>query len=292
MMTLTRFAVPTFFLTAGFLYFSPTPIPTAVVFRRLRRILIPYVVASVIAITGRRLFVGPFPIRQAAYELLTGSAVTVYYFVPVLSAAVLLLPFLSRRPRAAVPLLAVFFAGGLVSEVFFPGAHVSPEVDPFYWEFRSPLRWWGFFIFGWVLAGHYPLVRRLSPRSARTIGIAALTILVALFVYYATALPPRYTPAGGVVHYAVIYCTLTSVFFFGLGAPEHASVRWLSDATYPLYLYHPFFISWWQDLAASAFPDLRLVPDPLAFLVGMLGSIGVVVVGRRLLGERARVVLG
>lgn len=292
MMTLTRFAVPTFFLTAGFLYFSPSPISRAVVARRLRRIVIPYAIASAIAITGRWLLVGPIPPRQAVYELLTGSAVGVYYFVPVLAAAVLLLPLLSRRPRSAVPLLAVFFVGGLLSEVFFPGVHVSPERDPFFWEFRSPFRWWGYFLAGWVLARYYPQVRGVSRPLARTIGIGALLLLVALFAYYAAALPPRYTPVGGVVHYAAIYCTISSVFFLALGTPARPGVRWLSDATYPLYLYHPFFISWWQDVLARYFPHVSLVPDPIAFLVGILGSMGVVVAGRRLLGRHARQLLG
>jgi len=292
MMMLTRFAVPAFFFTSGFLYFSSTPIPAAVVARRLHRVLVPYLIASALALSGRWLLVGAFPARQAAYELLTGSAVSVYYFVPLLAGALFLLPLLSRVPSVAVPALALFLLGGLLSEVYLPGMYLSPANDPFFWEFRSPLRWWGYFLAGWVVARSLPRIRRRSPRTLRTIGAAALTALGGLFVVYSTTHPPEFTRVGGVIIYAAIYATILGVFFCALPSPERAGVRWLSDATYPIYLYHPFFISGWQAAIGRRFPEAWLLTDGIGFLIGLGGSVAVVLGGRRLLGRRARSVLG
>lgn len=293
LMFLTRFAVPTFFFTSGFLYFAATPISANVIWRRLRRLAVPYLVASAVALAGRWLLVGWFPLSQTLYELLTGSAVSVYYFVPVLAGAILLLPLLSRFPAVVAPGLAVLFVGGLVSEVELPGVYVSPANDPFFWELRSPLRWWGYFLAGWVTARHLPRIGALSHRAVHAYGRGALLILAGLFACYAVTQPLHFTRLGGAMQYAAIYATIGGIFFSALGRAQHPLVRWLSQASYPTYLYHPFFISGWQTALGNRFSEAWPITDTAGFIAGMVGSVAVIVASRRLLRERrARLLIG
>jgi fucose 4-O-acetylase-like acetyltransferase len=46
----TRFGVPAFLATSGFLYYSREPIPFGVVRRRLRRVVVPYCFVSLAAV--------------------------------------------------------------------------------------------------------------------------------------------------------------------------------------------------------------------------------------------------
>ena len=69
-------------------------------------------------------------------------------------------------------------------------------------------------------------------------------------------------------------------------------VRFLSDSTYTIYLFHLFFV----------YPVQRLVPaapgvfDPVAigaaWAAGLLGPLVLAALGRALLGGRSRVLLG
>jgi peptidoglycan/LPS O-acetylase OafA/YrhL len=66
-------------------------------------------------------------------------------------------------------------------------------------------------------------------------------------------------------------------------------VRFLSDASYTIYLYHTLFIT----LLSPLLPPL---PTPLRAVIltsaGLFGGITVVYMARRALGDRARLLFG
>ena len=95
----TRFHVPAFLLVSGFLYARTAPVPAAEVGRRLSRILLPYALASGVAIaaglavTATAWMRWPTAVRgvgDLTWQLATASALGIYYYVLL---AVACLPF-------------------------------------------------------------------------------------------------------------------------------------------------------------------------------------------------------
>ena len=69
-------------------------------------------------------------------------------------------------------------------------------------------------------------------------------------------------------------------------------LRWLRDASYPVYLFHLFFLT----VAAQEIRMASRVFEPeklfALWLGGMVGPIVIVSMGRKLLGPRSRILLG
>jgi peptidoglycan/LPS O-acetylase OafA/YrhL len=279
---LTRFAVPAFFFASGFLYTHGRPL-TAREFaaRRLVRILVPYLVASLLAIGFRRwVLFEPVSARQALFDLATGGAWGIYYFIPLLLGAAVVAQGVFRFRPLAWPLFVIFWVLGLLSEAW---------MIPFgglYWQFRSPLRWWGYFFAGWVVAPFTPALQQLPPARRRLMGVAALIVAATASVYAIFALPPSFSRELAALQYVTIYGIVVGLFLLTLNVGDVPFIRWLSEATYPIYLYHFFAVTLVHHWVA---PPLR---NPAAFVLGGVVSIAVVSTGRSVLGRRARLLIG
>jgi peptidoglycan/LPS O-acetylase OafA/YrhL len=278
---LVSWAVPAFFFASGYLRHTTHPVDAATLGRWLTRLLVPYVIATLVALAYRRLVLHHNPeVLGIPFNLLTGSAWPVYYFVPMLAGAWVLAAFLSRMPRAALPLFL------LVAPVVPCGLDPLPRHFGLFWLFRSPFMWWGYFLLGWLAGGHEARLRRMPVPMRRRIGLGAATVFVAITAV--CFLPGSWR---GLVWLPVVvanYALLTSVFLLAHDVPAHPLARWLSDASYPIYLYHFFFTS----AVRTDLLQLGAVAEPAAFVAGVVGSLGVVVLGRRVLGRSARLVLG
>jgi peptidoglycan/LPS O-acetylase OafA/YrhL len=279
---LTRFAVPAFFLASGFLYARGRSLSwREFAARRLVRLLVPYLVASLLAL-GFRHFVLFEQITgwQATFELATGAAWGVYYFVPLLFGAAIVGQGVFRFWSLAWPLFALFWVLGLLCEmsiISFGG---------FFWQIRSPFRWWGYFFAGWVVAAHFAALEQLTAVQRRRLGSAALAVAVTVFLYFVLALPSSWSPQAAALGYVGIYAIVSGLFMLTLGSSDVPAVRWLSEATYPIYLYHYFIIAVAHRWLAA---PLR---DPAAFVLGFAGSVGLVYLGRKVLGRHARLLIG
>lgn len=278
----TRYAVPAFFVASGFLYAYGRPLSwRQFAARRLTRLLVPYAIASLLAM-GFRHFAfserlnGP----QALFELATGGAWGIYYFVPLLLGAAVVGNGVFRFRSLAWPLFALFWVLGLLSEMW---------LIPFgglYWQLRSPFRWWGYFFAGWVVAQHFGVLQRVATARRRRIGVAAFAVAGTVFVYYVLALPPSWSRQMAVLQYVGIYGILAGLFMLTLRSSDVSVVRWLSEATYPMYLYHYFIIA-----AVHHWPAAPL-RDAAAFVLACAGSVALVHVGRKALGRHARLLMG
>ncbi|MFN8626320.1 MAG: acyltransferase [Candidatus Binatia bacterium] len=279
---LTRFAVPAFFFASGFLQANGRPLsPHGFVTRRLGRLLVPYVGASLLALGFRHLvFSEQIGRQQAAVELGVGAAWGVYYFIPLLLGATIVAQGIFRFRSLAWPVFALFWGLGLLSEMA-----IVPLGD-FFWRIRSPLLWWGYFFAGWAVAPHVSALERLSAPRRRRIGVAALAAAATVFLYFVLALPASWTPQAALLGYVTIYSIVGGLFMLALGSAAMPVVRWLSEATYPIYLYHYFIIAVAHRWLA---PPLR---NPAAFVLGVAGSIGLVYTARKVLGRHARLLIG
>ena len=94
-----------------------------------------------------------------------------------------------------------------------------------------------------------------------------------------------------------IYLTIALIFFASVGRERTpSSIRWLSDASYSIYLSHIFFVNALLNLRAGTLSTnalARLARFGLDWTGAMAGSVGILVLSRRILGpHRTRTWLG
>ena len=136
MQVVTRFAVPALLLCSGFLYATTSPVPTATLAQRLRRVLVPYLVASAAAQIWWAAHGSAQDAPTVARELLLGSSFGPYYYVFVHFFLVLCVPLFAILPRALFALLTAVL---LLSQGYLESG-MAPVV-PFFWHLRNPLLW-------------------------------------------------------------------------------------------------------------------------------------------------------
>jgi surface polysaccharide O-acyltransferase-like enzyme len=279
----TRFGVPGFLLASGFLYAgAPGGLDTA--WRRLRRILVPYAIASLLAQLWHAAHGEASPTGSLWKDLLFASSFGPYYYVFVIVWLVALTPAFAQLPRAALPAVtgALLVAQGAVD-----AAGAWPQ--DFYWHLRNPLLWWGYFFVGWWLRlEHARIEAWLAPRRA---GIAAaLAAAVAALTWAGSEASGVARLVARTAAWLDVYAILA---FVGVAAGLATAPRWLrplSDATYAVYLFHLFFLYAAQEALGASARGAGSVLVP--FAVGLAGSLALVAIGRRVLGARARDWLG
>jgi surface polysaccharide O-acyltransferase-like enzyme len=283
---LTRFGVPGFLLASGWLY-AGARADVATTLRRLRRILLPYLVASLLAQLWRVWHGQPSEGGGVLQDLLFASSFGPYYYVLVIAGLVALTPFLASLPNSLVYALTGFF----VANQWWVDAAGRDPLD-FYWHVRSPLMWWGYFLVGWAARLNAPALAALTaPRRGALCAAAGAAVAVLMLATAAESalgwLGAR--TAGWLGVYAILALIAIAASYW---ESPPAWLRSLSDATYTIYLYHLFFV-----LALQAWlPAPPLRADALAigvpWLGGLAGGLAVALLGRRLLGARARDWLG
>jgi surface polysaccharide O-acyltransferase-like enzyme len=276
---LTRFGVPGFLMASGWLY-AGARADGATTLRRLRRVLLPYLVASLLAQAWRAWMGMPSEGGGLLPDLLFASSFGPYYYVLVIAGLVAVTPVFALLPRAALYALTALL---VASQWWVDAANQDPL--PFFWHLRSPLMWWGYFLVGWVLRANAAAVAAfVAPRRAALCAAAAAAVV---------ALTWAGASGSRTASWLDVYAILTLIALAaGWLRDSPGWLRALSDATYTIYLYHLFFVLTLQPL----FPPPPLRAGALAILVpwlgGLAGGLAVAKLGRRLLGARARDWLG
>jgi surface polysaccharide O-acyltransferase-like enzyme len=281
----TRFAVPGFLLCSGFLYATTSPVSARVTLQRVRRVVLPYLVASF----GAQLWwaaTGPaHDLRTAASEIALASSFGPYYYVFVHFWLVLVTPLFAVAPRRV---LAGLTAGLVASQAFFEAR--MELVIPFFWHIRNPLLWWAYFLVGWLLRLHYAAVRSFVVEHRAKLAVAlALAWLAATWVGGGQ-------PQTSFVRSAIwldIYVTLGLIFVAACGRERVPGwMRSLSDATFAIYLLHLFFVYGAERIIRANSEAFSPPVIGLYWAAGVAGSLAVIWAARRLLGPRSRDVVG
>lgn len=279
----TRFGVPAFLCASGYLYATREPVPLATTAARLRRILVPYLLASLLA----QLFHaarGEAPITGSiGLDLLIGASFGPYYYVFVIAILVAATPLFARlSPRALSIATGLLLAAQWTVDVAPLGAL------PLTWHIRSPLLWWAYFLIGWTVR------LRAAPLSAwvgrRRLPLAAGLLLAFAALTAASALGGR-APLLLVrsAAWLDVYVILAAIAVWARGVRGSPPwLRFLSDATYAVYLFHLFFLLPVHDRLPAPSHAAALVPIALPWLAGLLGSLLWVVAARALLGRGSR----
>lgn len=233
----TEWAVPAFFITAGYLRARSTPYPPRQVSRWLTRLLPSYLVASVLAWLFRVVVMSEsLGVRQVVVDLLTGNAWGTYYFVPLFLGALVFSILLARFPRA-VPWVAVLTVTALV----VTRIHIGK--DPFgryYGDWgiaRSPFFWWGYFVAGWFVkqrvADRYPRQRVALIGAAMAVGS----------IFLMSRGIPGFTGAVVLAFCRVgVALGLSTALIFASQRPVGFIGSTLSKYSYEIYLFHFFAI--------------------------------------------------
>jgi peptidoglycan/LPS O-acetylase OafA/YrhL len=274
----TMFAVPGFLAASGMLHATAEPVPSALTRARLRRLLVPYLLASAAAQVFGLVFDGRTLVASTVlHDLLLASSFAPFYYVLHAVLFVLAAPLLARlRPRALTAVAVV----AIVVQWFF---WMAPWL-PLFWLVRNPLHWFGFFLAGWWLrCNEATVLPWLARHRVRTGVLAALTIDGTATNHW----------LSGAMSWLYVACVLSLIVAVaGQRETAQRSVRFLSDSTYTIYLFHLFFVYPVQRL----FPPAPGVFDPVAigaaWVVGLLGPLALAALGRALLGARSRTLLG
>ena len=257
---LMRFGVPAFLAVSGFLYAVPQATWSSVG-PRLRRILLPYLFASSIAI-ALGLWLGGLSMPPAymidallgpsgdpaslprmgagiGLDVLLGNAFGPYYYVLVISFFVLLSPGIALLgPRALTGLLLAVLAAQAVFEGGFW------YWNDFFWHVRNPLLWAGYFMMGWWLRIHSEaitsFIQAYRPRILSSAVVLVLACAAVLAFESSGSLP------HGVIQLTAwvgVYSILLLLFISAWGRTTRSI--WLarvSDLTYTVYLFHLFVL--------------------------------------------------
>ncbi|MFQ5418065.1 MAG: acyltransferase, partial [Myxococcota bacterium] len=281
----TRFAVPGFLFCSGFLYATADRIRAATVGRRIRRVLIPYGVASVAAQLWWLAHGQGRESATAVTELLLASSFGPYYYVFVHFGLVLIAPALARLPRTAIAVLAALL---VASQGVFES---SPDLLlPFFWHLRNPLLWWGYFLLGWLIRLHYETIQRWIGER-RGLLVAGFAVAVAACTWFATSGDKDVTTR--VAMWLEIHAVLGLLFAATCGLPRAPGpIRAIADATYAIYLFHLFFIYAVEDFMRPATNRFDGAFISAAWFGGLIGSLLLIRLARFALGSRSRDVIG
>ena len=288
----TSFQVPAFLLVAGFLYQRPGALPWREAVQRLRRILIPYAIASCVAYWMG--FWNPASLREALHQLVTVQTLGIYYFIRMLALCVAASWPLSRlAPGALARTLAVIAfavaASGIYGKIMWLGYVVPPYTGISVLEITDfvlyPLT---YFLIGWVAASFRA---RLSAQSERFEAYLLAAGLTGIVCWIAAA--PTYETLIPFVGVARALYSLAVVGVLAITTRRWrvpAVILFLSEASLGIYLYHVLFEASLAPRVAAWSPLLRI---STCVVVDLAGGAAVCLLARRLLGARlARTLVG
>lgn len=281
---MTRFGVPAFCAASGFLYASASAVGRARTLARVRRVLLPYLVASLAAQVFWALM-GVGPQRGALWkDLLFAASFGPYYYVWVALVFVLLTPLFSRLGDAAIAVCLL---------VTFPiqGMFESRLLFDLFWHIRNPLLWLPYFLAGWWIRQHYDVVSGVVRRRRGALVAGFGLALVADGSI--AALAPKW-PYVQLIAWLGIWAILGLLFCAFCGRARVASpIRQLSDLSYPIYLFHIFAVEPLQVALQRTRGELEIAALLLTWAVGIALGLGVVAASRAALGpERSREWIG
>jgi len=281
----TRFGVPAFLFASGFLYATRSPVPWATSARRLRRIAVPYLVASALAQVWRALLGATTEVGAGSVwlDLLLGSSFGPYYYVFVIAGLVLVTPVFARCSPAAIAALA----GILLLAQWCVDAALVWQL-PLYWHLRNPLLWWAFFATGWLARLHLaPLSAWLRAHRRRAAWALAIAVLALSALCGLDAVAPRLWVRSAA--WLDLYAILALIYVLASGDGRACrALRTLSDSAYAIYLFHLFFVLAAQTFAPHPWQEISLVSLAAPWAAGLAGPLLLVAGARAALGARAR----
>jgi peptidoglycan/LPS O-acetylase OafA/YrhL len=253
--------------------------------RRLVRIIPPYLIASGVACAFG--FWNPDTLRRVVFGLVFGKAIGIYYYIPVLVFCTLLVPLLSRLGTRTLIVATVVLA--IYAEVAWidPSWRYTTDFD---WGARDPFAQFhlGHFLIGVIAArwlGDLSRWRARAPCFVGALGVAAMVP----FIWVASGLP--WAAFRPLLHTPYMLGVVTLIASLTPERPAPVAIRFLSDATLAIYLYHfmlhPLLLNWATTVMS---PISRIAFMSTASLAA--SALFVLIVRRCVGPSRSRVLIG
>ena len=287
------FHVPSFLAVSGFLYCSRTGVAWRKVLERLGRVLVPYGVASIVA-----LLLGDVPSRGPGFfeRLATGNTQGHYYYVVLIAFYIPFVWLMSRMKKGWI--LAVFLLL-LAYPLLSYHIHELRFSESQLVRMRNPVYMGVYFVGGWVLRLALPRIRGLARSWGRERFWLGLTLIGGVLVAFSFFGPFGMRPwqaqlADRMIYTAGVLILLTSLSVAGAAMlsparfPPHW-VRFASQATYTIYLYHFFFIYPMRGATLDWAAPVRILA---VAGVALAGGCGVAYLSQRLMGRWSKWIVG
>ena len=287
------FHVPSFLAISGFLYCSRTGVAWPRVLERLARVLVPYGVASIVA-----LLLGDVPTQGPGFleRLATGNTQGHYYYVVLIAFFIPFVWLMSRMKTSWVfAIFLVLLAYPLLSHHFHELRFSESQLV----RMRNPVYMGVYFVGGWVLHLALPRIRGLAGSWGRERFWLGLTLIGGALVAFSIFGPFGMRPwqaqlADRMIYTAGVLILLTSLSVALAATLSPARfpprfIRFVSRATYTIYLYHFFFIYPMRSQTLHWSPPLRILA---VAGVALAGGCGVAYLSQRLMGRWSRWIAG
>jgi len=269
--SLLTFAVPAFLFCSGFL--TARSGPGTSIGKRFRRILIPYLFASIIAQLFRRYLIddpgNPF------WDIVVGNSFGFYYYVFVVCSLYICVPMFWRLPSRLMLGLSIVLIGASAYRGYWVEREVL-KLDGLVMHlthYRSPLMWWGYFLAGWHFWYHYPSFASWLKARRNWVGATCLLLLVL------AAIGRWFTIGIDGAEWVMICITLFTIIVLSFERTLPKVVLWVSDNTYTIFLYHIFFVILSQRTLPFQFNPFVIMTY---WLCGMIGSFLILMVYNQL----------
>ena len=310
----TRFSVPIFFFISAFGMFYNLDMAQPFDYRsflrrRIRTVLVPYVVWSLFYLAHYAVLWGDFSVLSPfyiAFSMFFGTAGYQLYFMVILLWFYLMMPvwaWLVRRLKGWM--LAGLFAFQVAFDYWSCFSLNSAGVDNFFLKSLIDYRlnyWVMHYIFIFVLGGYLAVhidgfMAFMARRRSSLVGFFWLSLGGLLGYYYWLIFAKGYTPLEGIntaqqlCPAGIAYTLAASLFFFAIFTiwrlPDFLRpvLSMLGRHSYFVYLAHPVAITYLGILLAKSG---RIMTAPLAlgfYLAVVLLTLAAAVIMRRL-GER------
>ncbi len=193
-------------------------------------------------------------------------------------------------PRTTRIALACVLGATLCNEIYIQlivrGADL-PRTGGFFWLLRNPFNYsYTMFVAGWVAAAHFPQLQRTLEAHRRLLGALCL---LGIGIWTASHIWSGLLISGGFLRFVYTLSVILGLILLTRNVREVRWIRFLSDSTLALYLYHHIFQIMAAPYVTAWHPLARIFT--LVF-VGLLGASALCLVGRWLFGPRARTLLG
>jgi fucose 4-O-acetylase-like acetyltransferase len=270
------FHVPVFLIVAGWLGASAVPLAIRSIARRLVRVWLPYTIATVI-MTALHFATW----RSLPWNLLTGDAVGIYYFIPVWTFCVASGWLWSRMSEHA---LGIALGLVIVVSIF---SFAMPLGLSYFWEVRDPFvqGWLGYYLFGWC-ARRFDWHRAAASRPGwATIAIPFCLPWLLTDGFFASTPFNDAARTAGRFAYSMGFAWM--VCAWQRNRPPRP-VEYLASVTLPVFLYHLPIAFAVDRQIGTLDPSTRIVAT---FVLTLLFTLGGIALAQTVLAKRIQVLL-
>jgi len=214
-----------------------------------------------------------------------------YYYVFVILCLVLMTPVFARLPSRVIVSLTFLFLGLDIFATVNKGFAELGSANVFQTHLwlRSPHRWWGYFLLGWMLREHHGWLSSFVVKHRSWVSGGLMLAVAAVASALVHGVPPV---ATDLLMWANILLVLMLLFSLASGRTLPSLFVTLSEYTYPIYLFHLFFVLLAQDRIRYAYRAFAWSSLLIPWAAGLVGSLILILVMRRILGRRSRTWIG